>query len=160
MPSRTAPSRPMPPNSEVGQPTVNTGCLKPPAAIACAPRPYPLRSTTVPVGTLRLAPMVNIRAKWRTVAVRSAAGPTMNPGVSQRNRIGRANASHRVMNRAALSAPWASIAPPRWVGSLAITPSGRPPERASAVRMPRPKPRRSSSTEPASNRPSITAPTS
>ena len=29
-----------------------------------------------------------MRAKWRTVAVRSAAGPTMKPGVSQRNSSG------------------------------------------------------------------------
>ena len=74
-----------------------------------------MRSTIVPVGTWRLAPVTNIRAKWRTVAVRSASGPTMNPGVSHRNRIGSSNASHSCMNRAALSAPWASIAPPRWV---------------------------------------------
>ena len=70
----------------------------------------------------------------------------MNPGVSHRNRIGSSNASHSCMNRAALSAPSASIAPPRWLGSLAITPSGLPSTRASAVTIPCPNPRRSSST--------------
>ena len=77
-----------------------------------------------------------MRAKWRTVAVRSAAGPTMKPGVSHRNSTGRPKASHSCRKRAALSAPSASIAPPRWVGSLATTPSGRPSRRASAVTMP------------------------
>src|SRR6516225_7572208 len=69
MPRRTAPSRPIAPNSEVGQATVNNGALKPPPAIACAPSPYPFRSTIVPAGTVRFAPARNMRAKWRTVAV-------------------------------------------------------------------------------------------
>ena len=38
-PSLTAPSKPMPPNSPVGQVTVNKGILKLPPAIACAPKP-------------------------------------------------------------------------------------------------------------------------
>ena len=101
----------------------------------------------MPVGTSRLAPVTNMREKCLTVAVFSASGPTMKPGVSHRNSIGSPNASHSCMNRAALSAPSASIAPPRCAGLLAITPSGRPSlGRASAVTMPAPKPRRSSST--------------
>ena len=99
----------------------------------------------MPTGTVRFAPVTNSRAKWRTVAVLSASGPTMNPGVSHRNSTGRSNASHSCRNRAALSAPGASIAPPRCAGSLATMPSGRPSTRASAVTMPAPKPRRSSS---------------
>ncbi len=34
-------------------------------------------------GTVRRAPAMNIAPKRRTVAVFSASGPTMNPGVSQ-----------------------------------------------------------------------------
>ena len=60
-----------------------------------------------------LAPVTNIRAAWRTSAVFSTSGPTMMPGVSQRNRIGMSKASHSCMNRAALSAPLLSIAPAR-----------------------------------------------
>ncbi len=59
------------------------------------------------------------------------------------------------MNRAALSAPSESIAPARWPGLFATTPTGRPSMRASAVTIPTPKSRRSSSTEPTSNSPSI-----
>ena len=51
------------------------------------------------------------------------------------------------MKRAALSAPSQSIAPPRCAGLLAMTPSGRPSTRISAVTMPMPNSRRSSSTE-------------
>ncbi len=75
----------------------------------------------------------------------------MNPGVSHRNRTGRSNASHSCRNRAALSAASTSIAPPRWVVSLATTPSGRPSTLASAVTIPAAHPRRSSSTDPVSN---------
>ena len=39
-----------------------------------------MRSTIVPIGTDTFAPARNMREKWRTVAVRSAAGPTMKPG--------------------------------------------------------------------------------
>ena len=59
-------------------------------------------------------------------------------------------ASHSCMKRAALSAPSLSMAPARWAGLLAMMPTGRPSMRTSAVTMPRPKPRRSSSTEPVS----------
>src|SRR5262249_48775625 len=38
IPSLTAPSSPIAPNSDVGQPIVNGGALKPPPAIAWAPR--------------------------------------------------------------------------------------------------------------------------
>ena len=48
--------------------------------------------------------MTNIRAMWRTAPVASDSGPTMKPGVSQRNTIGTSNASQHCMNRAALSA--------------------------------------------------------
>ncbi len=42
-----------------------------------------MRSTIVKNGTVRLAPVTNMRAAWRTSAVFSASGPTMMPGVSQ-----------------------------------------------------------------------------
>ena len=95
-----------------------------------------------------------MRAKWRTVAVRSAAGPTMKPGVSHRNSTGSSNASHSCRKRAALSAPSASIAPPRWVGSLATTPEraavharerGHHPRRRSRRAARAPSPRRTAS---------------
>ena len=82
------------------------------------------------------APVTNNRLQWRTSAVASTSGPTIMPGVSTSVTIGRPNASHSCMNRAALSAPSESIAPARWVGLLAITPTGRPSSRASAVIMP------------------------
>ena len=130
----------MPPNSPVGQATVNTGDRKLPPAMAWAPSPYPLRRTMVKKGTVRLAPITKSRLKWRTWAVVSASGPTMNPGVSHRNRIGRSWASHSWRNRAALSAPSRSMAPPRWAGLLATTPTGRPSTRTRAVTMPSPNP--------------------
>ena len=77
-------------------------------------------------GTVRLAPTTNMRLTWRTWPVRSASGPTMNPGVSHSDTTGRSWASHSCRNRAALSAPSASMAPPRWVGSLASD-ADRPP---------------------------------
>ena len=43
------------------------------------------------------------------------------------------------MKRAALSEPSLSMAPARWIGLLARTPTGRPSMRHSAVTMPRPK---------------------
>ena len=150
----------MPPNSPVGQATVKIGALKLPPAIACAPSPYPLRSTMVKKGTVRLAPTTKRRLTWRTSAVFSASGPTIMPGVSQSIRSGRSKASQSCMKRAALSAPSRSMAPARWLGSLATTPSGRPSMRMSAVTMPSPKCRRSSSTEPASASVRMTARTS
>ena len=84
----------------------------------------------------------------------------MIPGVSHRNKSGMSKASQSCMKRAALSAPSLSIAPARWVGLLAITPSGRPSTRTSDVTMPCPKPRRSSSTESVSASVSITRRTS
>src|SRR5439155_892269 len=39
-------------------------------------------------GTVRLAPVTNMRETWRTIAVFSASGPTMKPGVSQSETIG------------------------------------------------------------------------
>ena len=67
-------------------------------------------------GTVRLAPVTNMRAAWRTSAVFSTSGPTMMPGVSHSDSTGRSKASHSCMKRAALSAPSLSIAPPRWTG--------------------------------------------
>ncbi len=151
-PRRTAPSRPMPPNSPLGQATVKIGDRKLPPAMAWAPSPYPLRRTMVKNGTVRLAPVTKSRLKWRTWAVASASGPTMNPGVSHRKRTGRSWASHSWRNRAALSAPSRSMAPPRWAGLLATTPRGRPSTRTRAVTIPAPKPRRSSRTESVSAR--------
>ena len=125
--------------------------------MACAPRPYALRTTTVPIGTDRLAPMTKSREKWRTVAVFSDSTPTMKPGVSQRETTGSPWASHSCRKRAALSAASASMAPPRCVGTLAITPIGAPSTRASAVIIPAPQPSRSSSTESTSARACSTA---
>ena len=159
-PRRTAPSSPIPPSSPVGQATVNSGRRKLPPAIACAPRPYPLRSTTQAKGTVSDAPTTNIRLTWRTRAVSSASGPTMNPGVSHRDSSGRQKASHSCMKRAALSAHPASIAPARCIGLLAITPTGRPSMRTSAVTMPGANDGRSSSTDPSSARSSIARRTS
>ena len=105
---------------------------------------------TVKNGTRRLAPLTNIRLTCRTSAVFSASGPTMNPGVSHRNSSGRSNAPHSCMNRAALSAQSASIAPARWSGLLASTPSGLPSIRISADTMPGAKCGRSSSADPVS----------
>ncbi len=114
----------------------------------------------MPNGTVRLAPTTNSRLAWRTSPVSSASGPTMIPGVSHRNSSGTSNASHSCRKRAALSAPSASMAPARWAGLLATMPSGRPSTSASAVIIPRAKPARSSSTEPVSASPVITARTS
>ena len=88
----------------MGQATVKSGRWKLPPAMACAPRPYPLRRTTHANGTVSDEPTTNIRLTWRTSAVSSASGPTMNPGVSQRDSSGSPNASHSCMKRAALSA--------------------------------------------------------
>ena len=82
----------------------------------------------------------------------------MMPGVSHSDSIGMSKASQSCMKRAALSAVAASIAPPRCVGLLAITPDGRPSMRTSAVTMPWPEAAaRSSSTEPSSASVAITA---
>src|ERR671927_410061 len=70
--------------------------------------------------------MTNSREKCRTVAAFSDSGPTMNPGVSHSETTGSRCASHSCRKRAALSAASASMAPPRWVGTLAMTPSGAP----------------------------------
>ena len=51
------------------------------------------RIAGLPIGTVMFAAVTNIREKWRTVAVRSASGPTMKPGVSQRDSTGSSNAS-------------------------------------------------------------------
>src|SRR5229473_6780252 len=74
-------------------------------------------------GTVMLAPVTNIRATWRTIAVFSASGPTMKPGVSHSDTIGRSKASQSCMKRAALSPASASIAPTRCFGLLAIKPA-------------------------------------
>ena len=111
-------------------------------------------------GTLMFEPVTNIRDACRTSAVFSTSGPTMMPGVSHRNSSGMSKASHSCMKRAALSAPLLSIAPARCTGLLAISPTGRPSIRISAVTIPGPKWRRISSTEPVSASVSMTARTS
>ncbi len=73
------------------------------------------------------------REQWRTSPVASASGPTIIPGVSISETIGRPNASQSAMKRAALSAPSEVIAPARCIGLLAMTPTARPSIRASAV---------------------------
>jgi hypothetical protein len=64
--------------------------------------------------------------------------------------IGRRKASQSWKKRAALSAESASMAPPRWNGSFAISPNGWPSIRRSDVTMLFPNSRRSSSADPAS----------
>jgi hypothetical protein len=111
-------------------------------------------------GTVIPAAVTNMRETWRTWATRSISGPTMNPGVSHRNSTGRSKPSQSCMKRAALSAASASMAPPRWFGSLATRPIGRPSTRTSDVTIPAPNPRRSSRTEPSSHSASMTVRTS
>ena len=82
------------------------------------------------------------------------------PGVSTSETSGSPKASHSCMKRAALSAPSLVIAPARCLVSLAITPTGRPSIRASAVTIPGAKRSRRNVTEPASASVSITGPTS
>ena len=119
-----------------------------------------MRSTTQQKGTVSDAPTTNIRDTWRTRAVSSASGPTMNPGVSHSDSTGRPNASHSCRKRAALSALAASMAPARCSGLLAITPTARPSKRASAVTRPGANDGRSSSTDPSSASPVMAACTS
>ena len=90
----------------------------------------------------------------------SASGPTIIPGVSISERIGSPKASHSCMKRAALSAASLSIAPARCIGLLAITPSGRPSMRASAVTIALPNSSRRKVTEPPSASTSTTSWTS
>ena len=80
--------------------------------------------------------------------VASASGPTMIPGVSTSETTGRPNASQSCRKRAALSAPSLVIAPARCIGLLAMTPSGRPSIRASAVTISGAKRSRRNVTEP------------
>ena len=87
---------------------------------------------------------------WRTRPVASAFGPTIMPGVSTSETIGRPKASQSCMNRAALSAASLVIAPAMWRVSLAITPTGRPSMRASAVAISGAKRSRRNVTEPSS----------
>jgi hypothetical protein len=104
-----------------------------PATIACAPSPYPRRRTTATKGTDSAAPVTSMREARRTSAVASCSGPTMKPGVSTSETIGSPKASHSVISRAALSDAAAVIAPARNFVLFAITPTGRPSIRASAV---------------------------
>ncbi len=119
-----------------------------------------MRSTTAQTGTVSRAPATNIAPKRRTIAVRSAAGPTMNPGVSTSETTGSRCASHSPRNAVALSAASPSIAPPSCSGLLASSPTACPPMRARAVSTPVPNPARSSSTLPVSHRVSMTGRTS
>ena len=61
----------------------------------------------------------------------------MKPGVSHSSRTGSSKPSHSCRKRAALSAASASIAPPRWAASLAITPRGRPSQAGQGGHHPR-----------------------
>ncbi len=61
-----------------------------------------MRSTTAQTGTVSRAPATNIAPKRRTVAVRSAAGPTMKPGVSTSETTGSRCASHSRQERGGL----------------------------------------------------------
>ena len=119
-----------------------------------------MRSTTAQTGTVSRAPATNIAPKRRTMAVRSASGPTMNPGVSTSETTGSRCASHSRRNAVALSAASPSIAPPRCRGLFTSSPTACPPRRASAVTTPTPNPARSSSTLPVSHSASMTGRTS
>ncbi len=128
--------------------------------MAMAREAVALASTTVTIGTVIDWAETNRRENRRTWAVSSASGPTRNPGVSHSESTGRSWPSHSWRNRAALSAASASIAPPSTAGSLAITPTGIPSSRTSAVMIPVAYPARSSSTLPSSANPSMTRRTS
>ena len=78
------------------------------------------------MGTVDARAVTNMRDACRTSAVFSTSGPTMMPGVSQSDRIGRSKASQSCMKRAALSAPSLSMAPARCIGLFAMRPIGRP----------------------------------
>ena len=80
----------------------------------------------------------------------SASGPTIIPGVSTSETIGRPKASQSCRKRAALSPASLVIAPAMWRVSLAITPSGRPSIRARAVTISGAKRSRRKVTEPSS----------
>ena len=90
-------------------------------------------------GTERLAPARKRRETLRTCPGPRLSGPTMKPGVSQSESTGSPKASQSCRKRAAFSAPVSSIAPPRCIGSFAISPKARPSMRTSAVIMPMPE---------------------
>ncbi len=119
-----------------------------------------MRRITAHSGTRRPAPATNRREQWRTSPVASASGPTIIPGVSISETSGSPKASQSCIRRAALSAPSLVIAPARRIGLLAITPTGRPSIRASAVSISGAKRSRSTVTEPVSASPSTTVRTS
>jgi len=87
---------------------------------------------------------------WRTSPVASAFGPTIIPGVSTSETTGSPNASQSCRKRAALSAASLVIAPAIRRVSLAITPTGRPSMRASAVHISGANRSRRNVTEPSS----------
>ena len=74
----------------------------------------------------------------------------MKPGQSISDTIGMPNVSHNCRNRAALSAAAAVMAPAITMVLLAMTPTGRPSIRASAVTISRANWSRSRVTEPSS----------
>ena len=76
----------------------------------------------------------------------------MKPGVSTSETTGRPKASQSWSKRAALSAASLVIAPAMWRVSLAMTPTGRPSIRASAVTISGAKRSRRKVTEPSSAR--------
>lgn len=122
----------------------------------------PIRAAqeTATSGTVRAAPATSSLDARRTSAVASWSGPTMKPGVSTSETIGRPNASKSRRKRAALSDAAAVIVPARCFVSLAMTPTGRPSMRASAVTISGANRARSTTTDPSSHKPSITGTTS
>ena len=110
-PSRTAPSSPMPRARPWARRRVSSGAYRLPPAIAWPPVRSLAQDDRAPVGTRQAAPRHEQRAKWRTEAVRSAAGPTMMPGVSTRESTGSSKASQSCRNASRLVAAVASIAP-------------------------------------------------
>ena len=101
-------------------------------------------------GDCTFASVTNTLLHLRARPVRSMSGPTIIPVVSTSTRIGMLKQSQSCAKRHILSAASLSTAPPRCSLLFAITPTGWPSIRTSAVTTPTPNSPRSSSTEPLS----------
>ena len=74
-------------------------------------------------GTWASALAMSARTPRRMVAFRSAAEPSMKPGMSRKITTGRLNVSHRSTKCVYLSAALPSTAPAIFIGSLPMTPT-------------------------------------
>ena len=90
---------------------------------ASAATPYDLRTMNSTLGTSASALASSARAPRRICAPRSAAEPSMKPGMSRKITMGRLNASHSITKWAYLSAAGPSIAPAMTIGSLPMMPA-------------------------------------